>query len=79
METAEEALEEMWSKKDEEEYLISERLEEIGHHLVTAEDVRCDCIGELSKMDEYQKAVEWAKELKEERTRLRKRLRELNG
>jgi hypothetical protein len=73
--TAEEAMEEVWSNKDQEEFLIEERLNEIEHELEMANDAHSEFLGQSSIM--LKKVETNIEELKQERTKLKTHLREL--
>ena len=74
-ETVEEAMEDMWSKDEQEAFHIEERLDEIRDELEMARDAVGEFLGQNETM--LEKVATSILELKQERAELKKRLREL--
>tara|TARA_B100000315_G_C14271788_1_gene449012 strand:- start:128 stop:403 length:276 start_codon:yes stop_codon:yes gene_type:complete len=74
-ETEEEAQEMIWPKKEREEFHINERLDEVRLELQCANDAVGEYLGQNEVM--LQKAEDAVVELKQERMKLKRRLREL--
>jgi len=79
VETVEEAMEELWSERDEEEFLIGERLDEIREELRFERGMIGEYVGSGDEKIMLQRIRNSIFQLKKERAELRKRLCVLNA